>query len=67
MDVRQTYKVEEAAKILGIGRNLCYSKVKTGAIPVIKIGGRLLIPRKALFALLSTGQKIPPAEEQPHR
>ena len=43
-----TLSVEEAAKLLGIGRNLCYDRVKTGEIPVIKIGRRLLVPRLAL-------------------
>ncbi|MBA7659632.1 hypothetical protein ES703_67617 [subsurface metagenome] len=48
-----TMSVEEAAKKLGIGRNLCYDRVKTGEIPVIKIGKRLLVPRSALEKLLA--------------
>jgi len=51
-DERLTLSVPEAAKLLGIGRNLCYDRVKTGEIPVIKIGRRLLIPKKALERLL---------------
>lgn len=51
-DERLTYSIPEAAKILGIGRNLCYDRVKTGEIPVIKIGRRLLVPRKALAKFL---------------
>jgi len=50
---RLTLSVEETAKILGIGRNLCYDRVKTGEIPAIKIGKRLLIPRSALEKLLA--------------
>ena len=52
MEDKLTISVEEAAKLLGIGRNLCYDRVKTGEIPAIKIGRRLLVPRKALEKLL---------------
>ena len=57
---RLTLSIEEAAKILGIGRNLCYDKVKTGEIPVIRIGRRLLVPRRALEKLLEQGQVVTP-------
>lgn len=53
MESKQTLSVEEAAKVLGIGRNLAYDRVKTGEIPAIKIGRRLLVPRAALEKLLS--------------
>ena len=49
---RLTLSIPEAAKVLGIGRNLCYDRVKTGEIPVIRIGRRLLVPRRALEKLL---------------
>jgi len=54
MENKLTLSVEETAKLLGIGRNLCYDRVKTGEIPVIKIGRRLLIPRAALDRLLNS-------------
>jgi len=57
-DKRMTLTIEEAAKVLGIGRNLCYDRVKTGEIPVIKIGRRLLVPRRALEKLLEQGQAV---------
>lgn len=49
---RLTLTVEECAKALGIGRQLAYDRVKTGEIPVIKVGRRLLVPRRALEKLL---------------
>lgn len=49
---RLTLTIEETAKLLGIGRQLCYDKAKTGEIPVLKIGRRLLVPRAALERLL---------------
>jgi len=55
---RQTLSVIETAKILGIGRNLCYSRLKNGEIPVIRIGRRYVVPKKALEKLLSEGQVI---------
>jgi len=50
---RVTFTVEETARLLGIGRQLAYNRVKTGEIPVIKIGRRLLVPRSALEKLLA--------------
>ena len=61
---RATYTVDEAAKLLGIGRNLCYEKVKTGEIPVIRIGRRLLVPRRALEKLLEQGQAVTPVHSK---
>jgi len=61
MEDKLTLSVEEAAKVLGIGRNLCYDRVKTGEIPVIKIGRRLLVPRAALEKLLADPQPLNPA------
>jgi len=48
MDEKLTLSVEEAAKLLGISRGLCFQSVKTGAIPSIRFGKRILIPRLAL-------------------
>ena len=48
-----TLSVEEAARALGIGRGLAYEGVRTGAIPAVRIGNRLLVPRIALEQMLS--------------
>ena len=50
---RQTLKIEEAAKVLGISRNTAYDAVKTGELPTIKIGRRFLVPRVALERMLA--------------
>lgn len=47
-----TMKVEEAGRILGIGRNAAYEGVRRGEIPSLKIGGRILVPRRRLMALI---------------
>jgi excisionase family DNA binding protein len=48
-----TYRIEEAAKVLGIGRNTCYEAAKSGEIPTVRIGRRLLVPKIALDKLLN--------------
>ncbi len=45
---RNTVTVIEAAKILGIGRSAAYEGARTGEIPTIKIGRRVLVPITAL-------------------
>ena len=50
---KMTLSVPEAAKLLGIGKNLAYLAVQRGEIPSIKVGGRLLIPRVALEQMLA--------------
>lgn len=51
---RDTLTVEEAARVLGIGRNAAYDGVRDGAIPSIRIGKRIVVPRVALARLLET-------------
>lgn len=46
------YTVEEAAKLLRIGRSAAYEAVRRGEIPALRLGRRLRIPRKALEELL---------------
>lgn len=50
-----TYRIEQAAKLLGVGRNHCYEAAKRGEIPTIKIGKRILVPKAALDRLLADG------------
>jgi excisionase family DNA binding protein len=54
-DERQTYTVDEAARIIGIGRNAAYEAIRRREIPVLKIGRRLVVPKVALERLLSAG------------
>jgi excisionase family DNA binding protein len=50
---RQTLTIEEAARVLGIGRNSAYEAARRGEIPTIKIGRRLVVPRAALDRILA--------------
>ena len=47
-----TLTVNEVSKVLGISRGLAYSMVKTGEIPSVRFGKRVLVPRRALEKLL---------------
>ncbi len=49
---RLTYKIEEAGRLLGIGRNQAYEAARRGDFPVIKIGKRMLVPKAAFDRLL---------------
>jgi excisionase family DNA binding protein len=50
---RRTYSVEEAGKILGVCRNTAYALAKSGELPTIRLGRRLLVPHAALERLLA--------------
>ncbi|HUF32984.1 MAG TPA: helix-turn-helix domain-containing protein [Acidimicrobiales bacterium] len=52
MDERLTLTVDEAARLLGISRAFAYDLVRRGEIPSIRLGRRLIIPRRCLDDLL---------------
>ena len=53
---RLTMTIPEAAERLGIGRNQGYEAARSGQIPTIRIGKRLLVPVTALETkLLNAG------------
>lgn len=53
--MRQTYNLEEVAKLLGIGRNQAYEGARRGDFPTIRIGKRIVAPRAAIDKLLGIG------------
>ena len=50
---RLTLSVPEAGRVLGISRESAYFAARSGEIPTIRIGGRILVPRAALERLLA--------------
>ena len=42
----------ETAKLLRIGRGTVYEQIRCGAIPSIRMGRKILVPRKALMKML---------------
>jgi excisionase family DNA binding protein len=54
MDINQplTLTVEQTAKLLGIGRSTAYELVRTGDIPSLRLGRRIVVPVMLLAELL---------------
>ncbi len=48
-----TLTVPEAAKVLGISRALAYEAARTGDLPTVRFGRRLVVPRAALDRVLN--------------
>jgi excisionase family DNA binding protein len=49
---RLTVGVEEAGKMLGVSRATAFKLVRSGRIPAIKLGHRLLVPKAEVFKIL---------------
>ena len=47
-----TMSIDEAGVLLGIGRSLAYQMAHNGQLPVIRMGKRYLVSRKAFEAML---------------
>ena len=56
-----TLSVVEAARLLGISRNRCYEAIRTGEIPSLRIGKRVLVPRRALEEVLNKAARDSPS------
>lgn len=48
-----TLTVDETAQYLRVARATAYEAVRTGAVPSIRIGRRILVPRARLEAMLA--------------
>lgn len=53
-DGKLTITILEAAARLGISRNLAYESARTGKLPTIRLGARVLVPVAALEKLLAS-------------
>jgi excisionase family DNA binding protein len=47
------YSVTELAKLLGIGRSKAYELVRSGTVPALRLGRRIVIPKLALSRFLA--------------
>ena len=56
-DERRAFHVKDAAKAYGWSRSTLYKLMKDGTLKSVRVGGRRLIPRDALEALLNGGAK----------
>jgi excisionase family DNA binding protein len=57
-DERLTLSIAEAARILKISRGMAYTLANQGKLPVVRLGRKLLVPRKGLNGLLSKGWTV---------
>lgn len=58
-----TLTVPEAARYLNLGRSGGYEAARTGDLPTIRVGRRLLVPTAALWRLLDL--PLPARDEAP--
>jgi excisionase family DNA binding protein len=56
-DERRAYRINEAVAVYRLSRSTLYKLIATGKLHATKVGGRRLIPRGALEALLIDGMK----------
>jgi excisionase family DNA binding protein len=57
-DVRKTMTIEEAGAVLGVSRTTAYKLPQIEGFPVLRVGRRILVPRKAFYDWMeSAGQK----------
>ena len=47
--------VDEAARLLGVSRDLAYDLVRRGELPAVRLGRRIVVPRRSLELLLEAG------------
>ena len=61
---RLTLTVEQAGELLGISRSLAYEMARTGRLPILRFGKRIVVPKKAIENML---QSSVPAASAGHR
>lgn len=50
---RLAYTVAEAAEALGVNRQFLYRQLRAGAVPSVRLGQRILVPRLELERVLA--------------
>ena len=58
---RRTYTVDEAARIMGVSRSAAYEYAREGLIPIVRVGGRFLVPRVQFDRFIAGELKNPAA------
>ena len=51
-DDKLVLTIEEAARLLKIGRSCAYEAARRGELPILRLGRRMLVPKAALERLL---------------
>lgn len=50
--VEPTISVERAGALLGLGRSSAYMRVRSGELPALRLGRRLVVPTARVLAML---------------
>jgi excisionase family DNA binding protein len=58
---QRTMSVTQAAEVLGISRTTAYECVRTGDLPALRLGGRIVVSTQAIDDLLERASAIPDA------
>jgi excisionase family DNA binding protein len=54
-DASAIMSVDTAARYLGISRSHAYDLIRAGTIPHLKLGRRIIVPRRELDAMITRG------------
>ncbi|MEM9041984.1 MAG: helix-turn-helix domain-containing protein [Actinomycetota bacterium] len=54
----RTMTVTQAAAVLGISRTTAYECVRSGELPALRLGGRIVVPTRAIDELLDRASAI---------
>ena len=55
---RLTLSVSEVAEVVGISRAHAYELIRTRQLPSVRLGRRLVVPRKALESFLESACQV---------
>lgn len=65
-DLPAILTVDQVAVLLGISRGLAFAAARSGELPIVRIGRRILVPRDRLRRMLEAGHDRPePATDAP--
>jgi excisionase family DNA binding protein len=53
-----TCTIDEVTRMLGISRPLAYQMARTGKLPVIRLGRRILVSKKGIDRMLDVHDKF---------
>lgn len=55
---KPTCGIEDAARVLGVGRSTAYAAVHDGSLPALQLGGRLVMPTARLLEMLGLNPEL---------
>jgi excisionase family DNA binding protein len=58
-DLPDVIPVKTVATFFGCAENTCYSAIRSGALPAVRLGRRLLVPKSGLIRFLEGSAGTP--------